>query len=109
MDILYKNVMGMMKIIKQYFNEIYCIDYRENNFIFKIKRNKLKGEKSIGFLFGLIESNKIKYNVGQYFLRLSSLEQIFNNFAQENESNKSLENSNIIEIPITQDLINTLE
>ena len=104
-----KSVMGIMKIIKQSFNEIYCIDYRENNFVFKIKRNNLKGEKSIGFLFGLIESNKIKYNIGQYFLRLSSLEQIFNNFAQENESNKCLENNNIIEIPITQDLINSLE
>jgi len=104
-----KNALGIMKIILQYFNEIYCIDYRENNFVFKIKRNKVKGEKSIGFLFGLFEKNKIKYNIGQYFLRLSSLEQIFNNFAQENESNKCLENSNIIEIPITQDLINTLE
>ena len=41
-----------------YFNEVFCADYRENNFVFKIKRNKAKGEKSIGFLFGLIEDNK---------------------------------------------------
>ena len=58
----------MIKIIFDYFKEIFCIDYRENNFIFKIRRNKREGEKSIGFLFGLIEDNKMKYNIGQYYI-----------------------------------------
>ena len=101
-----KNVLGMIKIIMNYFNEIYCVDYGENNFIFKIKRTKIKGEKSIGFLFGLIEDNKMKYNIGQYFLQYSSLEQVFNKFAKEN--NKYIDDIKI-EIPITKELIDTFQ
>ena len=101
-----KNVLGIIKIIMNYFNEIYCIDYRENNYVFKIKRNKIEGEKSIGFLFGLIEDNKYKYNVGQYYLQFSSLEHVFNNFAQENEKNI---NNIKIEIKITKELIDYFE
>ena len=103
-----KNVLGIIKIINNYFNEIYCVDYRDNNFLFKIKRNKIKGEKSIGFLFGLIEDNKIKYNVGQYYLQFSSLEQIFNKFAHENEKNKCI-NDKKIDIKISKELIDYLE
>ena len=103
-----KNVLGILKIIMNYFNEIYCVDYRDNNFEFKIKRNKIEGEKTIGFLFGLIEDNKSKYNIGQYYLQLSSLEQIFNEFAQENEINKN-NNNNKIEIKISKELIDYFE
>ena len=104
-----KNALDMIRIIFDYFKEIYCIDYGENNFIFKIKRNKIEGEKSIGFLFGLIEDNKTKCNIGQYFLQLSSLEKIFNEFA--NEKNKCNENQNNvkIEIHLTEELLNSLK
>ena len=91
-----------------YFNEIYCVDYRDNNFEFKIKRNKIEGEKTTGFLFGLIEDNKSKYNIGQYYLQLSSLEKIFNEFAQENEINKN-NNNNKVEIKISEELIDYFE
>ena len=105
-----KNVLGMIKVIMNYFDEIYCVDCRENNFIFKIKRNKTEGEKSIGFLFELIEENKLKYNITQYFLELSSLEQIFNKFAQEKEKEEE-ENKNDkyvkSDIRISKELINT--
>ena len=105
-----KNSLGLIKVIMNYFNKIYCIDYTENNFIFKIKKNKMEREKTIGFLFGLIEDNKSKYNIGQYFLQVSSLEQIFNNFAKENkQSNNDNSNNDIkIDICITQELINLL-
>ena len=103
-----KNVFGIIKVIMNYFNEIYIVDYGENNFIFKIKRNKIKGEKSIGFLFGLIEENKEKYNIEQYFLQFSSLEQIFNKFAKEND--KRDYNDNVkIDIHITEELINIIK
>ena len=103
-----KNVLGIIKVIMNYFNEIYIVDYGENNFIFKIKRNKIKGEKSIGFLFGLIEENKEKYNIEQYFLQFSSLEQIFNKFAKEND--KRDYNDNVkINIHITEELINIIK
>ena len=100
------NVLGMIKIIMNYFNEIFCVDYGDNNFIFKIKRTKIEGEKSIGFLFGLIEDNRIKYNIGQYFLQYTSLEQVFNKFAKEN--NKYIDD-NKIEIPISKELIDLFE
>ena len=103
-----KNALCMIKIIMNYFNEIFCVDYGENYFVFKIKRNKVKGEKSIGFLFGLIEDNKNKYNIGQYFLQYSSLEQIFNKFAKENQRIKYISNVQN-DIPINRDLINLFE
>ena len=100
-----KNVLGMIKIIMNYFDEIYCVDCRENNFIFKIKRNKNKGEKSIGFLFDLIEDNKSKYDISQYSIELSSLEQIFNKFAQEKEKEKNYtDNYAKNDIPISKEL-----
>ena len=98
-----KNVLGMVKLIKEYFNEIFCIDYNENNFIFNVKRYKTKEEKSIGFLFGLIEDNKIKFNIGPYYLRYSSLEQIFNKFAKDNEN--YISDNNEINIEINQELL----
>ena len=99
-----KNVLGMIKLIKEYFNEIFCVDYDENSFVFYIKRYKTKEEKSIGFLFGLIEDNKIKFNIGPYYLRYSSLEQIFNKFAKDNEN--YISNNNEINIEINQELLN---
>ena len=66
------------------------LNFKDNNYIIRIKRNKNKGEKTIGFLFGLIEDNKKNFNIGQYFLQYSSLEQIFNDFAkgENREKNK---------------------
>ena len=98
-----KCVLNMIKIIKEYFNEIFCVDFGENNFLFNVKRYKTKEEKSIGFLFGLIEENKDKYNIGPYFLRYSSLEQIFNKFANCNET--YITNNNEINIEINQELL----
>ena len=100
-----KCVLGMIKIIKEYFNEIICVDFGENNFFFNVKRYKTKEEKSIGFLFGLIEGNKNKYNIGPYFIRYSSLEQIFNKFAKENEKLLSNDLSNEINIKIDNELL----
>ena len=99
-----KNVLGMIKLIKEYFNEIFCVDYDENSFVFNIKRYTTKEEKSIGFLFGLIEDNKIKFNIGPYYLRYSSLEQIFNKFAKDNEN--YISDNNEINIEINQELLN---
>ena len=98
------NFFNFVNIILEKYKEIYCIDYTENNFIIKIKKEK---NKSIGFLFGLIEDNKHKYNIEQYDLKLTSLEQIFNKFAREKE--KKLDNDNFnINIEMTKEVINTL-
>ena len=104
-----ENALKMIKIILVDFPEIHCSDYGENNFVFKIKRNRNENEKSIGYLFGIIEENNHKFNIEQYFLQLTSLEQIFNQFAKETEKK---ENQNIymrnIDIPISKELISSL-
>ena len=88
----------LMKRIKDFFEEINCVFYKENYFVFRIKRNKTKKEKSIGFLFGLIEQYKYEYNIAQYSLQYSSLEQIFNSFAKEIKGDE-------INIEINQEII----
>ena len=76
-----ENALKMIEIILEDFPEIHCSDFGENYFVFKIKRNQNnKDEKSIGYLFGIIEENSNKYNIQKYFLQLTSLEQIFNKF-----------------------------
>ena len=84
------SVFSLINLIKEHFEEISITDFKDNNYIIRIKRNKNKGEKTIGFLFGLIEDNKKNFNIGQYFLQYSSLEQIFNDFAkgENREKNK---------------------
>ena len=103
-----ENALNMITIILEYFPEIHCTDIGDNNLVFKIKRNKNEEEKSIGFLFGIIEENKNKYNIEQYFLQLSSLEQIFNMFAKETEKNESQLYNKNLDIPITNELISHL-
>ena len=96
--------LGIIKLIKEYFNKIKCVYFKDNNFLFQIERNKSIEEKSIGFLFGLIENNKSQFKIGQYSLQYSSLEQIFNKFAMENENiNNNIQNK--IEIEINQNIL----
>ena len=58
-----ENALKMIQIILIDFPEIHCSDYGENNFVFKIKRNRNAEEKSIGYLFGIIEENNKKFNI----------------------------------------------
>ena len=94
------SVFSLINLIKEHFEEISITDFKDNNYIIRIKRNKNKGEKTIGFLFGLIEDNKKDLNIGQYFLQYSSLEQIFNDFAEVKVKNK-----NQLNIEINNDLL----
>ena len=53
--------------------------------------------------------NKKKINIQQYFLQLTSLEQIFNNFSKEKETpDNQLIYTRNIDIPITNELISFL-
>ena len=99
----------MIQILLIDFPEIHCSDYGENNFVFKIKRNRNADEKSIGYLFGIIEENNKKFNIQKYFLQLTSLEQIFNKFAKETERpENNINDMRNIDIPINNELINLL-
>ena len=69
----------------------------DNNFLFKMK--KLENEnKSIGFLFGLFETHKDECFITEYSIDQTSLEQIFNKFAQNQKSMLAERGSTIVEI-----------
>jgi len=99
------NFFKIVKVILDLFPEVYCYDYSDNNFFISIKK---ESGKSIGQLYGLIEDNRKNYNIEQYDLKLTSLEQIFNKFAREKENNynQKMKNENMINLKITKELIN---
>ena len=49
-----------------------------------------KGEKTIGFLFGLLERISEASNVSEYSASQTTLEQIFNGFATEGDETKKI-------------------
>ena len=48
-----------------------------------------KGDKTIGFLFGTIEDKKTEFNISEYSVSQTTLEQIFQNFANQNAMDKA--------------------
>ena len=55
------------------------IEHHNNSYKVKLS----KGEHSIGYLFGFMEDVKAEFDVSEYQVSQTSLEQIFNNFARE--------------------------
>ena len=102
------SAMKMIKQVKEHFDEIILSEYIENNFLFKIK--KTGDSKSIGFLFGLVESGKEECNITEYSIQQTSLEQIFNQFAANQGKTKDdnkVEDTKT-EIAITKELLDNL-
>ena len=75
-----QNAFKFISISIEYFEEIYLSEHIENNFLFKMKKGP--NTKSIGFFFGLFEQHKEECFVTEYSIQPTSLEQIFNKFAQ---------------------------
>ena len=75
-----QNAFKFIAISTEYFEEIYLSEHIENNFLFKMKKGP--NTKSIGFFFGLFEQHKEECFVTEYSIQPTSLEQIFNKFAQ---------------------------
>ena len=82
-----KNAFKFIKYSQKYFEEIILSEFIENNFLFKMK--KVPNTKSIGFLFGLFEKHKEECFITEYSIQPTSLEQIFNKFAQEQTSTQN--------------------
>ena len=76
-----KNAITFIKEAEKYFENIILTEFIDNNFLFKMKKNS--ETKSIGFFFGLFESNKDKCYVTEYSIHQTSLEQIFYKFEEE--------------------------
>jgi hypothetical protein len=72
--------MKMIEVVLPHFNEIILAEFIENNFLFKIKKSE--NSKTIGFLFSLLESQKEPCQITEYSIQQTSLEQIFNKFAE---------------------------
>ena len=72
--------MKMIGVVLPHFKEIILAEFIENNFLFKIKKSE--NAKSIGFLFTLLETQKDPCQITEYSIQQTSLEQIFNKFAQ---------------------------
>ena len=76
-----KNALKFIKDAQKYFETIILTEHIDNNFLFKMKKNN--ETKSIGFFFGLFESNKDNCYVTEYSIHQTSLEQIFYKFEEE--------------------------
>ena len=96
---------------KEYFSHIILSEFIENNFLFKLQKGN--EQKSIGFFFGLFEEGKDECHVTEYSIQQTSLEQIFNKFAQkQGKSQKDIENIDVDDekkgIIIDDNLVNSL-
>ena len=93
-----ENAIKFIKKGKNYFEEIILSEHIENNFLFKMKKEN--SDKSIGFFFGLFDEIKEECFVTEYSIQQTSLEQIFNKFAQnQDKTEKELKEKGIITEP----------
>ena len=99
----------MIKVVLPHFKEIILAEFIENNFLFKIKKGT--NNKSIGFLFTLLEKEKENCEITEYSIQQTSLEQIFNKFAEnQGKTEEDIKNEVKVDnnVPINMELINDL-
>jgi len=63
------------------FSKVEVLEHYNNSYKIKVSRDSF----SIGYLFGLMEDVKGDFQVSEYSVSQTTLEQIFNNFAKEAE------------------------
>ena len=101
--------MKMIKVVLPHFKEVILSEFIENNFLFKIKKES--NSKSIGFLFTILEKEKEKCEITEYSIQQTSLEQIFNKFAEnQGKTEEDIKNSEKVvnDININDKLVNDL-
>ena len=72
----------LVKLLKQDFEKVYCIQFQLNNFILKIQK-KQNENKCDSCIFGILESYKDKLKIEEYAYILTTLEKIFLEFCKE--------------------------
>ena len=92
-----KNAIKFTQYGKENFGKMIIEEHIDNSFLFKMKK-KEENNKSIGLLFGLFETHKEECYITEYSLQQTSLEQIFNKFA-ENQGSQLKERVNQIVQP----------
>ena len=101
--------MKMIKVVLPHFKEVILSEFIENNFLFKIKKSA--DSKSIGFLFTLLEKEKESCEITEYSIQQTSLEQIFNKFAEnQGKTEEDIKNTEKVDndIHIDDKLVNDL-
>jgi ATP-binding cassette subfamily A (ABC1) protein 3 len=101
--------MKMINLVLPHFNEVILSEFIENNFLFKIKKSK--DAKSIGFLFSLLEKEKENFEITEYSIQQTSLEQIFNKFAEnQGKTEEDIKNTKKVntDIKMEAELVNDL-
>ena len=74
--------MLILEFFESMFMEVEVLEKYYNSYLIKVSRDSF----SIGYLFGMMENNKDKYDISEYSVSQTSLEQIFINFAKGNVS-----------------------
>ena len=70
--------------LHDHFDSVEILEHFSSYFRFRVP----KLDKTIGFTFGYLEDIKAACNVSEYSCSQTTLEQIFNAFAQEQDENK---------------------
>lgn len=81
--------MRLNKFLKESFNQTTLIEHFSSFYRFKINTNM-----SIGKVFGLFEDHKSEYDIIQYSVKQTSIEQIFNLFANNSIQIKTKNSNN---------------
>ena len=79
-------------MIQNQFQGVEIVEHWGNSWRLKIAR----GAFSIGYLFGLVEENKAEFEVSEYSVAQTTLEQIFNNFAASAELKQQFKKRNSV-------------
>ena len=103
-----QNAMKMIATVLPSYEEIILTEFIENNFLYKIKKSE--SAKSIGFLFTTLEQVKEKCEITEYSIQQTSLEQIFNKFAEnQGKTEEDIKHSEKkVEIPINEQIVKEL-
>ena len=91
-----QNAIKFVQYGKDNFEEMIIEENMDNSFLFKMKK-KEEENKSIGFLFGLFETHKEECFITEYSLQQTSLEQIFNKFAENQGSQLKKRENGVVE------------
>lgn len=76
----------IIKALIEEFDHVVLLEQYSDYFKLKV----LRGTKTIGFLFGLIEDRKTEFGIAEYSVSQTTLEQIFNQFAMMTYGAKDL-------------------
>lgn len=75
------------------FSKVELLEHFSNSYVVKVS----KDQYSIGFLFGFMEGFKTQFSISEYSVSQTTLEQIFNTFAKEDEVGVSVSLYNHLE------------